>query len=180
VSELKPTYRFPKSRSKRLAKAVELARTLFGFSETEDGFRVSPTREEIGGEAFSELLKASEKWKGSGFFLGDNPVSKDEFLQALEPVVESVQKFEPQQEAEPQQEERLQEAEPPKEAEARQEVSHQNGIPNSVAESTQRIDDAIQAEPTNKRKRKGCCCCCWWMPFSFAALISLLLSAISL
>lgn len=74
-------YYIPESRSKRLAKAVDLARKVTGFEDLDEGYRVSPTPLEIAEPTFSKLLELSEKWKGSAFLINGEEVDKSTFLE---------------------------------------------------------------------------------------------------
>lgn len=191
------SYRFPKSRSKRLPKAVKLARSLSGFEENSEEFLVRPTAEEVGGEAFTELVKISGKWKGAAFLIGEAEVSEEEFQQAVTPVEQpSSTEEEPQPETEkpeaapaekPPVAEQATEPEEPEEPEQpapeeEPEVAPEEESPEEAAEH----EPAKAAAPSKKEeapaaraeegKSDGKPFCCCWVPPSLAGIIGLALS----
>ncbi len=78
-------YCFPKSRSKRFEEALGLARRLPGYSVVEEvhwlefPFGCEPPHQ------FKELERISRDWKGSGFFLGGNEVTRETWWEAASP-----------------------------------------------------------------------------------------------
>ena len=191
-------YHLPKSRSKKLSKAVELAKSLTGFKEVDGGYEISPTAEEVGGSVFSDLLDLSEKWKGAAFFLDGAEVDKDKFMAAAEgstakeePAKEEPAKEEPAKEEAPAEDSRAEEepaqkeepeAESPAEEEAKEEdAPAEEPPPKKPEKATEPKKEPSKPEPPPKPdpepkppddKKSGCCC---WMPFTFAAIVALVI-----
>lgn len=175
----KPTYRFPKSRSKKLPDALELAKKLSGFTE-ENGFSVAPTAEEATSEAFGKLLGISEKWKGAGFYIGDSSVSRSEFLDALKSSAEpEAAKEEPAEESSPEpeapKEEPAEESKPEPEAAKEEPAEESSPEPEAAkeepAEESSPEPEAAKEEPA--KKGRGLCCCAWF-PLGGAAMLAII------
>ena len=147
---------------------------LSGFEELEDGYRVSPSADEVFQEHFQELLSISEKWKGSAFFLGQEEVSKEEFLKALESEVEeepepvAEAEPEPMAEAEPEVEPETEpEAEPEPEPAKPEPEADSKPEPEQPAEPTKPpLPDPPQADkkPEEDKQKTGRCCFCALLP----------------
>lgn len=174
-----PHYRFPKSRSKRLSEAVEMARELAGFEERESEYRVSPTLEQISEASFVGLFEISHKWKGAGFYLGDSSIPKSEFLQALESgasreMVPEPPRIELERSREVAPEEPVDEVTSPvgAESEKKQETEADNKVKMKFVEESPGAP--LASEPEATKKRRSCCCCCWWLPFGATAVLGLL------
>lgn len=73
-------YRFPKSKSKALSQAIELAKGFNGFKELPDGYEISVPVAEISGDAFTSLVGISGKWKGTQFVVNGQEVPRGEFM----------------------------------------------------------------------------------------------------
>lgn len=76
-------YSFPKSRSKKLVEAVEMAQGLPGFSEDESSYSITFDAGQDVPKKFWELVKLSKDWKGTEFLLDGKPVSKGELEDSI-------------------------------------------------------------------------------------------------
>jgi hypothetical protein len=182
VSEQEPIYRyrFPKSRSKKLAKALDSARKLSGFRELDEYYEVDPSDRELNSSDFLELVNISEKWKGTSFFLGGREVSKNEFFKGPEPIVS-------QPEPEPVEASPSLNDESPSEtaaeegngteAEVGEQATTEADVPESAEEEPEQSQGSMVAtenkpkKAENKPQKTGCACC--WLPPSVAALLGL-------
>jgi len=182
-------YYIPESRSKRLGKAVDLARQLTGFEDLDDGYRVSPTPLEIAEPTFSKLLELSEKWKGSAFLINGEEVDKSTFLEraaeaaasreeepiADEPEPEPIKEEAPSEEVQPEpvaETPRKETGDETSQAEPAQDKAPEQP-PESVESSPKVVPATSRPPQITPEPKKGCCC---FGPLGLVAIVLIIIS----
>ena len=86
----------PRSKSKRLSEALQLAEQFPGFLEKDDSFELRPSVQDVQTEAFRKLIKVAGNWKGAVFYEDGQERSRKEFekigLRIGDPVTQTASK----------------------------------------------------------------------------------------